>query len=57
MEGRHKPTAAKGGKKATTQFKEVKVTYHIEEGRDALRKDAGQPDMYSGPGVIRRLFR
>jgi len=57
-EGAAQTTAAKGGKKATTQFKEVKVTYHIEEGpQTRVRKVLVSGYVHTRPGVIRRLIQ
>jgi len=51
-------TSEKNGKKAATQFKGVKVTYHIEEGpQTRVRKVLVTGYVHTKPGVIRRLIQ
>jgi len=48
----------KNGKKATTEFKEMKITYHIEEGpQTRVRNVLVSGYVHTRPGVIRRLIQ
>ena len=48
----------KNGKKAATEVKEMKITYHIEEGpQTRVRKVLVSGYVHTRPGVIRRLIQ